>query len=113
MVILPEKPVKHAAISGATLDDNTLVAAVEGKRIRVLGLVLVAAGSVVATLYSGASATGTMLTGAMSMAVGEKLVLTPAVGTSGWMESEIGEALVMKLSAAVQVGGMLTYVEVG
>ena len=54
---LPDGAVLRAAISGATSGNNTLVAAVTGKKIKVLGLVLCAASAVDVRLESGAGGT--------------------------------------------------------
>ena len=52
-----EQDFKRAAVSGATSGNNTLVAAVTGKKIKVLGLVLVVDSTVAVRLESGASGT--------------------------------------------------------
>lgn len=99
---------KYAVISGATSGDNTVVAAVSGKKIRVLALKFVAAGTVNVRFESAAG--GTALTGVESYVVNTGAVLN--YNPVGWFETVSGELLNMELSAAVQVSGHLTYIEV-
>lgn len=102
---------KFAIISGATSGDNTLVAAVASKKIRVLALHVTASGTAAATkirFESGAG--GTALTGQMDIAqyAGFTLPFNPV----GWFETASGVLLNMELDAAEQTDGMLVYVEV-
>ena len=95
---------QFALISGATSGNNTVVDAVTGKRIRVIGLFMVAAGAVVARFESAAG--GTPLTGAMSMITG---VPISAYNPLGLFEQDVvSELLNLELGAAVQVSGFLT-----
>ena len=96
---------QFALISGATSGNNTIVAAVTSKRIRVIGLFMVAAGAVVARFESAAG--GTPLTGAMSMITGVPL---SAYNPLGLFEQDVvNELLNLELSGAVQVSGWMTY----
>lgn len=99
---------KYAIIDAAALGDNTVVAAVTGKKIRVLSLFLVAAGAVTARFESGAG--GAALTGQMVLAAngGFSLPFNP----EGWFETAAAALLNLELSAAVSVDGALTFVEV-
>lgn len=99
---------KYAVIDHATSGDNTLVAAVADKKIRVLSLFLVAAGTVNARFESGAG--GTALTGQMTLAINNAIILPH--NPHGWMETAAGALLNLELSGAVSVDGALTYVEV-
>ncbi len=103
--------INSVKISAATMGDNTLVAAVTGKIIRVLSYNIVSAGSLTAKFQSAAS--GTDLTGAMSMVVGVPNTSPPPVFTSaglqGQFECVVGELLNLNLSAGTQVSGYLTY----
>lgn len=99
---------KFAAIDAATLGDNTLVAAVTGKKIRVVSAFLVAAGTVNARFESGAA--GTALTGQMNLVANTGFVLP--FNPVGWFETASATLLNLELSAAVSVDGSLTYVEV-
>lgn len=99
---------KKAVISGATGGNNTLVAAVSGKKIRVLAMSVSAAAAVTLTLQSGAG--GTALSGAMTMATGIPIVWP--YNEKGWVETAAGSLLNMALGGAVQVSGVLLYEEV-
>jgi len=100
--------IKRAAISGATSGNNTLVAAVSGLKIKVLGMVLYAAGAVDVRLESAAS--GTALTGVMSLsAAGDGFVLPMAPPGYHWVETIASQLLNMELGGAVQVSGFLVY----
>jgi len=100
--------VKYAVIDAATSGDNSIVAAVAGKKIRVVSGFAIGAGTVTARFESGAS--GTALTGQMSIAVNTGFVLP--YNPAGWFETAVGAALNLELSAAVSVDGSLSYVEV-
>lgn len=99
---------KFAIIDAATSGDNTLVAAVASKKIRVVALYLVAAGTVTVRFESGAG--GTALSGQMNLVAntGFALPFSPV----GWMETAVNTLLNLELSAAVSVDGSLVYVEV-
>ncbi len=99
---------KFAIIDAATSGDNTLLAAVTAKKIRVLALFLVAAGTVNVRFESGAG--GTALTGQMNLVAntGFSLSYNPA----GWFETAGNTLLNLELSAAISVDGALTYIEV-
>lgn len=100
-------PVKFAAINAASSGDNTIVAAVSGKCILVVGMFLLCADIVSLTVKSGAS---TSLTGAMPFAGKGGMVLP--FQSAGHFKAAAGEALVFNLSAAVQVSGGLAYIEI-
>ncbi len=87
---------------------GTLVAAVAGKKIRVLALQMAAAGAV--TVQAKSAAGGTALTGAISLATGVAHVLP--FNPVGWFETVAAELLELALGGAVQVSGSLVYVEV-
>ena len=98
---------KRALISGAS-GDNTLVAAVSGKRIRVLSFFLVCADAVTVRFEGGAG--GTALTGVMSFAANGGISCPH--NDLGWFETAAGVLLNMELGGAVQVSGAITYEEV-
>lgn len=100
--------VKYAVIDAASSGDNTLVAAVAGKRIRVLSLYLVAAGAVTVRFESAAG--GTPLTGQSSMAANGVLALP--YNPTGWFQTVAAELLNLELGGAVSVDGALSYIEV-
>jgi hypothetical protein len=99
---------KFAKIAAASSGDNTLVAAVTSKKIRVLSYNFIANGTVNAKFQSGAS--GTDLTGLKYCVVNSGLVAP--FNPLGWFESASGVLLNLNLSAAIAVGGELVYVEV-
>lgn len=101
--------VKYAPISAASSGNNTIVAAVTSKKIRVLSMFLMAAGAVNAKFQSGAG--GTDLSGLLSLdSLGAGMVL--GFNPAGWFESASGVLLNLNLSAAVAVGGGISYIEV-
>lgn len=102
-------PQRFAAISAALTPDNTLVAAVPAKKIRVLAYSIVASAAVNFKFQSAAA--GTDLTGLKYMpSAGAGMV--QAFNPLGWFETVAGELLNLHLSAAVPVGGELVYIEV-
>lgn len=96
----------YAVIDDATSGNNTIVAAVAGRKIRVLSFFLVSAGTVLARFESDAD--GTALTGQMTLAVND--VVEAGYNPLGHFETVAGELLNLELSAAVSVDGALTYV---
>lgn len=100
--------IKYAVISAASLGDNTVVAAVTGKKIRILSAVLIAASAVAVRFESGAG--GTAISGVMSL--GANGGYTIPFSEAGWGETAAATLLNLELSAAVQVSGMLVYAEV-
>lgn len=97
---------QYAAVAAASAGDNTLVAAVTAKRIRVHALTLVASGGANSVrLESGAG--GTALTGVMDIVDNGQLVLP--YNPSGWCQTAAGAFLNLELSAATAVGGVLVY----
>lgn len=99
---------KFAVINVASSGDNTIVAAVTDKKIRVLQMMLMAGGDVDVRFESGAG--GTALTGIMELLaqVGFVLPFSPV----GWFETAASALLNLELSGAVNVDGVLAYVEV-
>lgn len=104
---LPQE-IKRAAIAAASSGDNTLVAAVTGKRIRVIFMDLLASDAVNARFESAAG--GTALTGLHYLAANGGWVWP--YNPAGWIETLAGQLLNLELSGAVAVGGVLGYVEV-
>lgn len=99
---------KFAAIAASSSGDNTLVAAVVGKKIRVLSYTLVAAGAVTCRFEDGAG--GTAKSGQMSFGAngGVSVPYSPV----GHFETTANTLLNLELGGAVAVAGHLTYVEV-
>ena len=100
---------QYASIEAATGGDNTLVAAVTAKKIRVLSVVLVASGGANTVAFES-DAAGTALTGDMDIAADGQLVL-PLNGF-GWFETVAGELLNLELANATAVAGALVYEEI-
>lgn len=98
-------PPQRAVIDHATSGDNTLVAAIAGRKIRVLALFLIAGGTVNARFESAAS--GTALTGQMQLTAQAGFVLP--FNPIGWFETVAGELLNLELSGAISVDGSLVY----
>lgn len=99
---------KFAVIDAATSGDNTLVAAVTGKKVRVVAAFLVAAGAVNVRFESGAG--GTALTGQVNLVANTGFVLP--YNPAGWFETGSSALLNLELSAAISVDGSLVYIEV-
>ena len=99
---------QYAAIAAAGAGDNTIVAAVTGRRICVVAGFWNVAAAVTVRFESGAG--GTALTGQMEHAANGGFVLP--FNEAGWFETVAGQLLNMELSGAVSVAGALTYVEV-
>jgi hypothetical protein len=98
----------NAAVNAASLGDNTLVAAVAGKRIRVHAYELSSAGVVTAKFKDGAA---TDLTGPLTLAAaGAAADAAERTNDSdGLFQTTAGNALVLNLSAAIVVGGFIDY----
>lgn len=100
--------VKHGVIATASDGDNTLKAAVVGKRILVTSLFLVSAGSVLVRFESGAS--GTAISGRMNLIANTGFALN--YNKYGWFVTAGSELLNMELSAAISVDGSFSYREI-
>lgn len=88
---------------------NTVVAAVAGRRIKVLGYTLVAAGAVTVKWQSDT----TDLSGAMALAANGVVAVAPggdSLDPVPVLATAAGEALKITLGGAVAVAGHLTYV---
>jgi len=99
---------KFVAIAASASGNNTILSAVTSKKIRVLAVQLTAAGSVNVKWQSGAG--GTDLTGLAYLVVNTGYVLP--FNPAGWFETATTTLLNLSLSAAIAVGGSLTYIEV-
>ncbi len=99
---------KFAAISASGSGNNTIVAAVTGKKIRVLEFALSFSGTVNAKFQSAAG--GTDLTGLFYGAANSQV--PGSFNPLGKFETASGALLNLNLSAAVAVGGYVVYVEV-
>lgn len=99
---------KFAKISASTSGNNTIVAAVTGKKIRVIEFALSFAGTVNAKFQSGAA--GTDLTGLYAGLAGGQV--PGSFSPLGKFETASATLLNLNLDAAVLVGGYVVYVEV-
>jgi hypothetical protein len=99
---------KYAVIDDASSGNNTIVAAVAAKKIRVLALFMVAGGDVDVRFEDGAG--GTALTGQMDLTTNSGFVLP--FNPVGWFETTANTLLNLELSGAVSCDGSLVYVEV-
>lgn len=100
---------KFAAIDAASSGNNTIVAAVTGKKIRVLACFLIMTGTAV-TIRFESGADGTALTGQMTPSQGGGFVLP--FNPVGWFETAASTLLNLELGGAQSVDGSVTYVEV-
>tara|TARA_R100001086_G_scaffold246499_1_gene178820 strand:- start:1479 stop:1832 length:354 start_codon:yes stop_codon:yes gene_type:complete len=101
--------VKRAVIDAATNGNNTLVAAVTGKKIRVLAAFFTMTGTAVTIRFED-GAGGTALTGQMGPTAGQTIVLP--FNPVGWFETSDATLLNLELSDAQSVDGSLVYIEV-
>jgi len=99
---------KFAVINENTAANNELVALVSAKKLRVISLVIVSAGTLNVTFTTASG--GTALTGAIPLIANSGFSL-PA-SPFGWIETAAGQGLFVTMSAGIQVSGALTYVEV-
>ena len=97
--------IRRAVIDHGSIGDNTIIAAVTGKKIRVFDLLLVAAGAVTVRFESGAS--GTALTGQMSLAANTGFAA--GFNPCGHFETASGELLNLELGGAQSVDGWVVY----
>ncbi len=103
--------VKFVTISAAASGANALVAAVTGKKIRVLGWWLVARGAVDA--YFTTASTGICGDSTNKLDFAANGVYGESDNVFGVMETAAGEALGINLSTTVIVAGCLRYIELG
>jgi len=88
---------------------HEIVAAVDGKRICVLGICLLAEEAVDVTFYSGPADTGVPLTGPIP--IGDRGGFVLPASLIPWFETETGESLTLHLSANWRCGGWILYAE--
>lgn len=91
-------------VSETTSGDHTVVAADADQKIRVISVSLLASGNVDIQWKSAAG----VITGVYPVPRRGGYVLPE--NQSGWFETDINEALVLNMSAAVTLGGSLTYI---
>lgn len=96
--------IDRAVISTAALGDTTLVAAVPGKRIKVIGYTIVSTAANAIKFRSGT----TDITGAMALAANGG-ISSPSDRNTVEFQTAVGALLAINLSAATQVSGHLVY----
>jgi hypothetical protein len=106
---ISNNPVKYAVVAAAGNGDNTLVAAVAGRKIRVLSVHLTMTGTAVTIRFESAAG-GTALTGQMTPLQGTSIIL--AYNPVGHFQTLIGELLNLELGGAQAVAGSIVYQEV-
>lgn len=98
---------KWAPINAGALGDNTIIAGVSGKKLRVVNLYLTAGLAVALQLKSGPN----VKVGAMSLLAATPFVMNMSPGC--WVvETEAGEAFVINSSVATGLRGGCNYVEI-
>lgn len=104
-------PLRNAAINFAPLAaaDNTLIAAVVLKTIKMFRLLFVFAGNTNIQFFDGPSVNNVPLTGLMTMFTGGSIMLQ-ATGIPWWVDA-VNTALVLNSSQAVNMGGMIGFVQ--
>ena len=100
--------VKRAVIDAASSGNNTLVAAVTGKKIRVLAFAITMTGTAVTIRFED-GAGGTALTGQMQPTQGQTVTLP--FNPVGWFETSAATLLNLELGGAQSVDGVLVYIE--
>lgn len=98
--------VKYAVITTSASGATAIVAAVTGKKIRVIAYSVVANAAVNVKWQSGT----TDVTGLKYLAANGGIV--QGYNPAGWFQTASAEALNINLSGAVAVGGEVVYVEV-
>jgi hypothetical protein len=91
--------------------DNILVAAVPGQVIRVYRFLASVGGAVNLKFYSNPSPTNPLTGTFILTASGSSIMLPPAPGQASWFETQSGQSLNLNASAAVNLGGILSYVQ--
>lgn len=101
---------KFAKIDAEGSGDNTLVAAVAGRKIRVHSLFLINGHTATQGVTFESGTSSGELTGSMVLAANGGIVL--GFNEAGWFETTAGALLNMILSGATTVDGALSYTEV-
>lgn len=97
--------VRVVAISAASSGNNTIVAAVTGKKITITTLFFTVAGEVNVTLYDAATA----MSGAMDFGGTSEPRGMVASFFDVPLELRVGRAFIINLSGAVQISGTVAY----
>jgi hypothetical protein len=103
--------VKFAAVNLAKNGDRAVVAAVVGKKIRVLGMHLVGSAGDGTALFTTATG-GTAISGVVTVDIDVAQPLANLESEFGLFETVAGEGLYCTLSANMDLDGVISYVEV-
>lgn len=109
----PSQPIQYAAINATATGDNTVVAAVAGKKIRVLSFIISSSADSGGQFQSDAGS-DTALTGNLfTLIAGSGTVVAP-FNPGGWFQTLAGEGLLFDTgSDADDVTGCISYILVG
>lgn len=105
---IPE--IKNAPINVSATPDNTIITAVVGKRIAVLGIFLMSDGNVDARFEDGVA--GTAFTGQQPFQARDGFVLPIGGPESYWWIGTVNTLLNLELSSAINVHGCVAYREI-
>jgi hypothetical protein len=109
--VFAAKGLRSVSVNVSASGDNTLVAApaspTEGIKYRVVSVVLCATGGANNISFKSGASTTKMAQVALAATTGQ-LVLP--YNQHGWVETDPGQALVLNLSAATAVNGVVNYV---
>lgn len=94
-----------AVIDTGALGDQTLIAAVANKSIRLLALKMMSAAAVLVQFKSNPG--GNVLSGAFSLPINGDL--TMPFSPVGWLQTAVGHSLEMNLSLGIAIDGVLVY----
>jgi hypothetical protein len=98
--------VENDTINFVASGDNTIVAAVANRKIRIHKMFLVGAGASDVRFWSGPSSENTPKSGLLSFGANFGLAFD---GEEFPLETGIGKAFVISSTAAIQCGGWITY----
>lgn len=104
--------IQRAAINVTAAGDNTIVAAVAGKLIYVVGMVLSGPGGANNVIIKDGTA-GTAMSGPLAVGTATTIVMPQNVpgGFDWYSTSNVANNLVLNLSAATQVGGTVWFIQ--
>jgi hypothetical protein len=103
-------PIKNVAINKAAASSSALVAAVTGKKIRVLAAVLSNSDAAQAVTVTFEDDDGVDRIGPLRLLAGDTITLP--FSASGWGDTASGKALHILTSTNSQLGGSLVYQEI-
>ena len=106
-----EKTIKTAIANiAASQTDSSLVTAVAGKKIRVIGLAMVSGNTATnVTFNTKPSGSGTAITPLFANAANGGLVLP--LNENGWFETTVGQGLSVTTGSGATTGILVSYVE--